>query len=37
VIVSNLDTPYWIDHFLGMRRPGRPITGRWVGAAKVFE
>jgi cell wall-associated NlpC family hydrolase len=37
VIVSNLFTPYWVDHFLGMRRPGRPITGRWVGAAKVFE
>ncbi len=36
VTVSPLDTPYWSDHFLGLRRPfaGRkgvgPTLGRWI-------
>jgi cell wall-associated NlpC family hydrolase len=36
VVVSPLSTPFWTDHYLGMRRPGsgsRPATlkiGRWV-------
>jgi hypothetical protein len=36
VVVSSLDTPYWTDHFLGLRRPGRHrapsspmVIGRW--------
>lgn len=36
VTVSSLDTPYWTDHYLGLRRPGsahrREVLkiGRWV-------
>jgi cell wall-associated NlpC family hydrolase len=31
VIVSSLDTPYWWEHFLGIRRPRS--SGRWPGSA----
>lgn len=40
VLVSDLDAPYWSDHFLGLRRPhhqgssthppGHPVIGRWI-------
>jgi cell wall-associated NlpC family hydrolase len=33
VVVSSLETPFWTDHFLGLRRPGpaAPMrVGRWV-------
>jgi cell wall-associated NlpC family hydrolase len=35
VIVSSLDKPYWVEHFLGLRRPG--LTDRWLGSAKDEE
>ncbi|MGZ8219559.1 C40 family peptidase [Methylomagnum sp.] len=35
VIVSNLNTPYWVDHFLGTRRPS--LMDRWLGSADNRE
>ena len=35
VIISNLNRPYWWEHFLGIRRPGR--MGRWLRAANTVD